>query len=148
MFYASPQTRTEKRLIQMKLKATTRKRTRCISFFECCSSPLYLKGEYMYYKLLLTYGWSLNAKFPWLMRPKWAYRLLCADTGNCGGTTACERTWRRRKLIFFPLSPGPSALSLQTPSSTALRQHGSLLGSIFMASVPCCRTPLAPMSST
>lgn len=64
--------------------------------------------------------------------------------GNCAGTSDRECTWRC-KNPFFPyalwLSP------FQTSSRVVLYQHGSLLCSIFMGSVPCCRALLALTSS-
>lgn len=105
MVYNFPQTRTEKSLIQLWLKVTTRKRTGSyIIFFsfECCLSPFYLKSKNMYYKVLLMYRWPSKTKFPWLTWSKWGYHPL--RTGSCGGTTATEHTWRCRNLIFSPIT--------------------------------------------
>lgn len=147
MFYDFPQTRTEKSLIQLKLKVTTRKRRgNYISFLNAALHHIILKVSMCTIKC----SWRMaNPSKPnfhdWRDPSEGWYRLLCTDTGECGGTTARgARPWRCRKLIFFPVpcAIGPLPANTQhcsVPSARLAMWHHFYGISPLLQNITCPR---------
>lgn len=112
-------------------------------FFECCSSSFCLKASKCTIKCYWYMANPSNENFQdWWDTSK--VITCCAPTEVIVQVLQIENTPGGARTHFFPM---PLALPLQTSSSVVLCQHGSLLCSIFMGSVPCCRASLALTSS-
>lgn len=147
MFHDFPQIRTEKNLIQLKLKATIRRRTaNHIPFLNAALHHFTLKGSTYTTKCYWCAANPSKPSFHDWRNPSegiicFALTQATAEALQLQNKPGGARSW------FFSPAPGPSALALRTSSSTMLCQHDFILGSVFMGSLPYCWTSLALTSS-